>query len=315
MTTLADVHVEATSWLWPGHLPAGCLALLAGHREVGKSLLCADLIGRITRGVPWPDSTACPQGPCWVYAIEDDRRHMLGARLLATGANPQLVHFREGTLADVPTDIRADPPRLVVFDPLLAFLPEHLRKQTDPQAIREHSKKIISALGEHGTTILGIIHPPKDRGLIGTDDIQGSSAWPDIARCIWRAIRLSATQGFVWVQKLNHAAKTSGGWRYTYFGHQTLVGGQFENVGRVRWEGFEALPDLSGDDEYAMTVGIMVARALLANGPVLAKDFGKAMTEHSLSRYTWPIARKLGLSKHTINGTIHLTLPGWTPPL
>jgi hypothetical protein len=42
-----DVEARCVSWLWPGRLAAGNLALLEGDPGLGKSLLTLDLCARL----------------------------------------------------------------------------------------------------------------------------------------------------------------------------------------------------------------------------------------------------------------------------
>lgn len=50
----SDAQPEPLEWLWPGRIPLGCLTLLAGEPDTGKSLVTMDLAARVSRGMDWP---------------------------------------------------------------------------------------------------------------------------------------------------------------------------------------------------------------------------------------------------------------------
>lgn len=50
----SDAQPEPLEWLWPGRIPLGCLTLLAGEPDTGKSLVTMDLAARVSRGMGWP---------------------------------------------------------------------------------------------------------------------------------------------------------------------------------------------------------------------------------------------------------------------
>ncbi|MFL5512897.1 MAG: AAA family ATPase, partial [Gemmatimonadales bacterium] len=76
------------SWLWPGRLPLGKLAVLEGDPGLGKSLVTLDLCARLSRGLPFPDGSAGP-GPCCslVLNAEDGEADTIRPRLAALGAD------------------------------------------------------------------------------------------------------------------------------------------------------------------------------------------------------------------------------------
>ena len=128
---------RAVEWFWPARLAPGTLALLDGDPEVGKSLLTVDWAARLTTGRPWPDGTATP-GPSAVIYIgcEDDPQRTVLPRLLAAGADTSRIHQFKMPLGNgqqrqpifpddcdrLATAIAASGARLVIVDPLLAFL-------------------------------------------------------------------------------------------------------------------------------------------------------------------------------------------------
>ena len=51
----SELQPRSVTWLWPGRLARGKLAMLEGDPGLGKSLVCLDLCARITTGRPFAD--------------------------------------------------------------------------------------------------------------------------------------------------------------------------------------------------------------------------------------------------------------------
>src|SRR5205814_1602918 len=65
----SELEARACSWLWPGRLALGKLAILDGDPGLGKSLLALDLCARVSTGRPLPDGQPGP-GPANVLVLE-----------------------------------------------------------------------------------------------------------------------------------------------------------------------------------------------------------------------------------------------------
>jgi hypothetical protein len=70
---LADVQPEPVTWIWPGRLAAGKLAVLIGDPGLGKSWISLDVAARLSRGLPWPDGGSAPAGHVLLLSAEDAR--------------------------------------------------------------------------------------------------------------------------------------------------------------------------------------------------------------------------------------------------
>lgn len=138
-TCLSEVEPEPVEWLWPGVIPRGKLASIAGDPEVGKSYLTAEIASRVARGerFPFSDQAGDPEHVL-VLSAEDDVRDTIKPRVDAAGGD----HGRVKALEGVPHEGRLEPwkasdkrhraflamalkdydPGLVVVDPVAAFL-------------------------------------------------------------------------------------------------------------------------------------------------------------------------------------------------
>jgi len=83
------------SWLWPGRLALGKLAMLDGDPGLGKSLLALDLCARLSTGRPFPDDQpGSGVGSSIVLNAEDSAQDTTRPRLQALGATQRLWRSR-----------------------------------------------------------------------------------------------------------------------------------------------------------------------------------------------------------------------------
>jgi hypothetical protein len=88
--TLIELHrlqLEATDWLWEGHLIRGELELIAGRPGVGKSQVQCQMIASISTGHPWPDGQKGPQPGSVILITAEDKAQDYHKRLTAAGAD------------------------------------------------------------------------------------------------------------------------------------------------------------------------------------------------------------------------------------
>src|SRR5437870_4959213 len=85
---ISQLTPRPVSWLWPGRLALGKLAMLDGDPGLGKSLLALDLCARLSTGRPFPDGALGPGiGTAIVLNAEDSEQDTIHPRLLALGAD------------------------------------------------------------------------------------------------------------------------------------------------------------------------------------------------------------------------------------
>jgi hypothetical protein len=204
------VPMKRIEWLWPDRLAIGKLSLLAGEPGMGKSMMTADMIARITTGEPWPDGGAArAPGSAMLLTTEDEIEDTIKPRLIAAGgdANQLAVvrSVRDGDArrgfnltADLPALEAAldamdatdyEPVRLIVIDPLSAYLGGKLdsHKNTDVRAALEPLAEMAS---RKRVAVLGLSHLTKsggDRSAVGR--VLGSIAFAAVARVVLFAVR------------------------------------------------------------------------------------------------------------------------------
>jgi len=177
----ADVEPAAVRWLWPGYVPLGKLAFLDGDPGLGKSLITLDLAARVTRGRPMPDGGRSDlTGPASVIilAAEDDAGDTIVPRLVAAGADLSRVVLWEAvpdanggdTLPEFPTDaglllhlILEHRAALVVVDPVMAHLADHVDTRSDQQ-VRRALLPLKEAAEQTDAAVLCVRHLNKTPG-------------------------------------------------------------------------------------------------------------------------------------------------------
>jgi len=202
---LDQCRQEELTWLWPRRIAAGKLTLIDGDPEQGKSLLTLDLAARVSSGKPFPDGQPAVE-PAVVLLIgaEDGLKDTVLPRLSAAGADLSRVRVWEGQRTNghcrppvFPQDcallrdtIEANQARLVVVDPLLAYLSaracsvndQMVRQALTPLAQVADATRAAMVLNRHltkggqgrsavyrGTGAIAIIGAARTAFLVGAD--------------------------------------------------------------------------------------------------------------------------------------------------
>jgi hypothetical protein len=171
-----DLEEQAVEWLWPGRLPAGKLTLVDGDPSQGKSMMTLDLASRLTAGQAFPDGFVPPEPRSVVLvSCEDGVNDTVLPRLKAMGADLRRVHLFAGradaagafSLPSFPEDcdlltetLRDTAARLVIVDPLMAFLSAHVSAVND-QMVRWALGPLARVAGETGAAIVLVRHLTK----------------------------------------------------------------------------------------------------------------------------------------------------------
>jgi putative DNA primase/helicase len=171
---LADRSVD---WLWCGWLALGNLNILDGDPGIGKTLLTLDFCARATRGKAFPGNVAA-LGPVNVVLCnaEDAMEETLRPRLRGMGADLERVfgiHDDESGLAGslrFPSDkqeldkiLTQTKARLVVIDPIVAFLDRGIQSSND-QSVRRALRPLMTLARKHQCAILLVRHLNKSGG-------------------------------------------------------------------------------------------------------------------------------------------------------
>ncbi|MBA2715246.1 MAG: AAA family ATPase, partial [Rubrobacteraceae bacterium] len=169
---LSSVEPEEVSWLWPSWLALGKLALVDGDPGLGKSAMTLDLAARVSAGKAFPDGAECEPAGVVLLSAEDGLADTIRPRLDAAGADTSKIlalatvpdedgHDR---LLSIPEDlghmekgIRRVGARLVVVDPLMAFLSGDTKSHRD-QDVRRALAPLAGLAEKTGAAVLVVRH-------------------------------------------------------------------------------------------------------------------------------------------------------------
>ena len=169
---LSGVEPEEVSWLWPSWLALGKLALVDGDPGLGKSAMTLDLAARVSSGKAFPDGAECEPAGVVLLSAEDGLADTIRPRLDAAGADTSKIlalatvpdedgHDR---LLSIPEDlaliekgIRRVGARLVVVDPLMAFLSGETNSHRD-QDVRRALAPLAGLAERTGAAVLVVRH-------------------------------------------------------------------------------------------------------------------------------------------------------------
>lgn len=172
VTRFADVEPLPVEWLWRGWIPLGMVTVFDGDPGLGKSTLTLDLAARISRGDMMPDGSPGPEAAgVVILSAEDDLARVIRPRLESAGADLERIatvrvtvegESREPTispddLAAVEDGIRRAAAKLVIVDPLMAYLPADVNAHRDQDVRR--ALGWLRALAERtGAAVIVIRH-------------------------------------------------------------------------------------------------------------------------------------------------------------
>lgn len=205
---LADVEPTTVDWLWRPWIPLGKLTILEGESGVAKSTMTMLWAAIVSQGSPWPLTTvngvpqsvdqAEPAGVVLV-GIEDDAEDTIVPRLIAADADRSRVFTMAQPLDDngdpkpfvIPEDvdrlrraIELTNARLVVIDPITAFLSTKQVKPGDDSSTRQALMPLVTLARETRCAIVLIRHLNKSSGQDAKHRGSGSMAYTALARSV-----------------------------------------------------------------------------------------------------------------------------------
>jgi putative DNA primase/helicase len=209
LTRAADVEAERLRWIWPTRISRGNVTIIFDEPGVGKSQIAAKLAATVSTGGNWPcEEGSAPKGNVIVVIAEDGSADTVRPRLEAAGADLKRVHIireiaKPGTdprpfslLADLDALDEAlqtvRTPRLVIFDPLSAFVTPTDGEPfnvNDVIQVRGLLSRVDALAKKHDTGMVFIGHPTKASGSSALYRLAGSSALTAAARAAFVVTR------------------------------------------------------------------------------------------------------------------------------
>lgn len=307
----AAVEPQEVRWLWCGRIPCATTTVLDGDPGLGKSTLSCDLAARVSRGRPMPDGSGGGEAAAvLLLSAEDDPAMTIRPRLERAGADLErcllvdCMRTPDGDRAtELPTDvvalerkIREAGVRLVVVDPLMAFLPATVNTHRD-QDIRLALRPLAQVAARTGAAFLIVRHLNKSAGASPLYRGGGSIGIIGAARA-----------GLLFARDPEHddrrvlaVTKSNLGPPAPALGCRLVSSGE---VARIEWlgeagysaEDLLAVPT-DRDERSAIEEATAFLRDALAEGPVPARDVKRAAREQGISD------RTLARARRTLGGT------------
>jgi len=172
-TLLADVEAETVEWLWERRIPLGKITVLDGDPDNGKSVLTTDLAARVTTGrmMPYGFGKTFLQAGVVILSAEDGVGDTIRPRFDAAGGDPSRVVILGN---DDPFGIPEDLPKLeraiervgaklVIVDPIMAFLGENVNSNSDKD-VRSALKPLKQLAERTGAAVVIVRHLNKTPG-------------------------------------------------------------------------------------------------------------------------------------------------------
>lgn len=195
LTRASDIRPRPVYWLWKNRLALGSIGLLAGREGTGKSTLGYWIAARLTRGELFGHFHGHPKAVL-VCATEDSWEHTIVPRLMAAGANLELVHRVEVLSAldihvglSLPRDLtalervaRETRAALLLLDPLMSRLGD-LDTHRDAE-VRLALEPLMAIADQTRMAILGLIHHNKSGSSDPLQLVMGSKAFTAVARSV-----------------------------------------------------------------------------------------------------------------------------------
>lgn len=201
----SEVASEKIQSIFGGRLVRGAFQLMVGPGEAGKGMVSADIIARMSTGVPFPGEGNQTRPPLsTVVCVTEDSAARVKARLVAAGANLSNIYFVDGPPAMrggliVPSPIAFDSDAGALLNKIrdrgiaalfLETTVEHLgdrenKKQwsTNNEAeVRRALAPLVAVCREGGIIGWGIMHPRKSKEGGIEDSISGSAAFRNTGR-------------------------------------------------------------------------------------------------------------------------------------
>ena len=192
-TSAENVTPRRLRWLWRDRVPLGAVTILAGDGGLGKSTLTTELAARLSQGQLVGDLSGTPVAS-YILSVEDDAETTVVPRLIAAGADLTRIHIpaddRGEAFPTLPDDlaaltetVRALQVKLLVLDPLGAFLSERVDSWKD-QRVRRAMAPVARLARQGDIALVGIMHLNRRDTTATSERISGSPAFRNAARSV-----------------------------------------------------------------------------------------------------------------------------------
>ncbi len=303
----SEIEPKALNWLWKGVIPMGKLTLIVGDPGLGKSLMTLDIASRISRGLKWPDDSACQEGHVFILSAEDDPADTIRPRLDALGADVEKIELIKAVCTsnnngkkehsfNLDADIaylesrlqeRIDnynPIRLLIIDPISAYLGN---TETHVNAsVRSLLTPLAKLAADYDLAILAVSHLNKSNAP-AIYRTTGSLAFTAAARAVWLVAKDSENENRILFMPIKqNLSKNNGGFAYS------IESSQGNGLPIIVWEKGRVIEDVNSllqtqnpEDRAQWKEAYDWLKERLSNGEyVPAKEIYKEAYEFGISK-------------------------------
>jgi hypothetical protein len=321
--SLEKVQPAKVEWLWYPWLPLGKLVILEGEPDSGKSTISVDFAAKVSRGDEFPPtlipSTSEPIRPkqkgrpraaagVVLVGVEDDIEDTVVPRLDAARADRSRIFTmkvqRDDNDMPIPFMLPKDlnklrdgiiqaQARLVVVDPITAYMSESTRSGDPTFIIRQNLTALAEVAAETRCCVLMIRHLNKSSGQNAKARGSGNTSYGAVVRKVMLAARNAEDPtgvSFVLASVKGNLTPAHSSLAYTLMSAPTN-----EDVAVCEWgESVDLTADqLVGADGHdsrrdapAREQAEQMLRELLEDGPVEATEAMKVLKKNGLSEST-----------------------------
>jgi hypothetical protein len=316
LTPASSIEPEPVVWAWEdegnGRIPSGSFGLFAGREGTGKSSYLIYLTARITSGTLPGSFHGRPRAVIYV-AVEDSWKYTIAPRLIAAGADLDLVYRAEVQVVEgetvslsLPADnqllaeaITVNRVAMVALDPLMSAISDSLDTHVNRE-VRRALDPLARLADQTGAVVAGIAHFNKSRGNDASSLITASGAFKDVARFIFAFAADHDDGGQVITQTKNSLGLHNlPSIAYHIAGATVPTAKGDANVGRLVIDGYtdrtvaDILGEQGGGDRDALADAEDCLKKILAGGPRRTRDVeDEARQVHSITKRTLERARK-----------------------
>jgi hypothetical protein len=234
-------------WGWTDRMPVGELTLVPGREGIGKSLLLAWMAGQLTRGTLPGAFYGEPRAVLYA-AQEDSWAHTVGPRLVAAGADLDLVYRVDieeaGARLTLPVDcdgvanaaLEVEAAALML-DPIVSLVDDRL-SVNQSRELRQALEPLTRAAERAELMVIALAHFNKMADVDVLSKIPGGRAWSEVARAVFALAADPEEEHFVASQIKNNLGRVDLA-NLTYAIESALVdtADGMADTGRLVWVG------------------------------------------------------------------------------
>ena len=211
---LSEIEPKPIEWLWEPVFPFGAVCIFEGDPGVGKSTVTLIWAAIMSNGGKWPqtyigtrllDQNQHKPAGVVLVGIEDDLARTVVPRLIAAGADrTRIATMKRDTDYKgnpkpfvIPDDIdeleyliKGVNAKVVVIDPITAFLSTKMAKAGDDPSTRQALMPLVELAKETDCAIILVRHWNKATGMSAKHRGSGTIAYGGLARSVLAAAEL-----------------------------------------------------------------------------------------------------------------------------